>query len=376
MSIYVEGTLPSEITDYLDSLSDELGRPIRVLEGNYQQIAVPGDWTQEQVDAVGVNAEECAASGVTIYNWASASQHRTIHWEQLPSELYSDGLNRDLRVREVMVPHEDLALGDIRTFGTDQFALCEVGDRTVWFLTTLGYIPSPEELNLDIVLRESINLSLDERRAEEMERRRAEQNRNSFIHMMTEEVSNVRLERRREELRRNETQLRSYETEMAQTMRQLVVARRELEIAEATASKSREDLIREWDQIEANVQVNNITFAGGSIRVHTKNLDLHNPNSGDTVPLGRFEIVIDTSGSSISLNNQTGRRQNRDHPHVDQGNPCWGGHSSEVLGLLAEFEIGALIEVILSYLETYNPDDDWGRYAAWWFDNPGLTQVA
>jgi hypothetical protein len=97
------------------------------------------------------------------------------------------------------------------------------------------------------------------------------------------------------------------------------------------------------------------------------------PETGETRWLGRFRAEINVSSNEVRLHNLDNPRNGRDHPHVSGGVPCFGGHHDAFSQLIAEGRWYVFLELAFQYLESFNAEDDWGQYAAYWFDVPDRT---
>lgn len=132
-----------------------------------------------------------------------------------------------------------------------------------------------------------------------------------------------------------------------------------------------ETLLREWDQLANHARVARAEFRSDTIVLTTTDdIEMENPVTGDTRWLGRFRIEINPSTLRVMIYNETTPRGSRDHPHVLDHRPCFGGHEHAFSELLSKGELYTLFELLLGYLETFNPDDEYGRYGAYWFDAP------
>lgn len=371
MPLIDQVTLPESITNYLNGLDF----PVKVVQGMYRQNIAAPSWDSADVDALGGNftLDDLNERGVVLIDWGTASNPTQRNWGAFPGAYYTDGNERELRVREVLIPAEGDDLATKYSL-TDDFVVAEVGPKTVWFTTTLRYLPNPELLALDALLGEPIRMARDSSRWADFEERQRIRNRRMFIEQLTEGVAERRVSGVRSDVQMNEAHLRELEQGLSQTLRELGDAKARLQVAEAGLRKSEEYWVRELEQIERHPTTKRVSVSGTSLTIYTNDLTLYDPRDDDrSVPLGQFEIIIDVENHRITLNNLTNRRRDRDHPHVTGGEACFGGHASQIMKFLADFEIGSLYEVLLSYLQGFNPDDDWGRYAAWWFSEEPAT---
>jgi hypothetical protein len=132
----------------------------------------------------------------------------------------------------------------------------------------------------------------------------------------------------------------------------------------------------EWNAVENHAMVEKFTIQGNRFVIETTELTLTDPDNGRTAPLGKFRISFPMqpgSGRGVSMENLTNAKDDgtgvpRHHPHIAQNRPCFGSVMNEVARLGASGEVGGMLEVLLQYLQTFNPRDDYGRYAGLWFE--------
>lgn len=138
-----------------------------------------------------------------------------------------------------------------------------------------------------------------------------------------------------------------------------------------------EKLVREFEQVAEHPRVAELMLAGASYAhdgeqsiyvTTTPDLRLHRPDTGDSRWLGAFQVEFNLAYSQIRMTNLTTRRGGRDHPHITDGVPCFGGHSSSFMQLLANGDLYVLFELLIQYLETLNLGDEYGRYGSFWFE--------
>lgn len=136
-----------------------------------------------------------------------------------------------------------------------------------------------------------------------------------------------------------------------------------------------EKLVREFEQLAEHPRVGGVTLGMASYGedpsiyvTTTPDLRLHRPDTGDSRWLGRFRVELNLAYSQIRMTNLTTRRGGRDHPHITDGVPCFGGHSSSFMQLLANGDLYVLFELLIQYLETLNLGDEYGRYGSFWFE--------
>ena len=84
----------------------------------------------------------------------------------------------------------------------------------------------------------------------------------------------------------------------------------------------------------------------------------------DDLYIGSFRIQWGL-GQGIRIHNlEKSDNYPYDHPHIEDGIPCWG-NMEEVETLAAKMEIEVAISMILSYLATINEDHTYEDWESW-----------
>lgn len=135
-------------------------------------------------------------------------------------------------------------------------------------------------------------------------------------------------------------------------------------------------LLEEWEQLRshprlarAEVRTSSTNTDQESLLLQTADdLRLHRSDTGESRWLGAFEIELTLATGSIKLRNLNTRRGGRDHPHIVDQRPCFGGHSDAFAQLMSNGDLFVLYELLIQYIETLNLEDEYGRYGAYWFE--------
>lgn len=359
---------PESIKNALDEFAAEQNVPMRLLFGRFRTTPVP-PWTEDEASNAGVSLAVAQERGVTLIHWGASSQMYGREWNTFPGEFYMDNVERELEIRDIVVPQLEGTRQAIpyHVGGADAPDIGEFGDRSVWYFANLDHIPDPDILDIDTFLIEPIRRSMDPNRMEEFLAEVAEQSAIAFAEAMEREPE-ARMETLVERIQANETQARQHEQSLLTVRTQLEQGQRELDTMLSGLKQDPEVWKEQWRKIALHplIAPNTLSMNELTVRYDTVPLEIEDNEEGDKIPLGSMRITINLTNNSVSVENLTQRIRNRDHPHVENNQPCWGGYASELLGYMRERQIAALVEFIFGYLQSYNPDDDWGRYIRWW----------
>ncbi len=96
--------------------------------------------------------------------------------------------------------------------------------------------------------------------------------------------------------------------------------------------------------------------------VHVLTHPVYIPWQGQRYDLGGYRIVLDLAGDvRVESHDKRGPKPSWGHPHVQDGRPCLGNAREGMLKLIARYELALAAQVMVGFLETYQPD---GAYCA------------
>lgn len=188
----------------------------------------------------------------------------------------------------------------------------------------------------------------------------------------------IEIESRRREIDRNLSQIERQRRNITSTLSSVRHEQQLLDIALQAQGDSSyaQHLLDEWEKLRSHPRL-----ASAEVRESTEDPDvtslflitaddlrLSRADTDESRWLGSFEIELTLSTGSIRLRNQHTRRGGRDHPHVVDHLPCFGGHSDAFAQLMSHGDLFVLYELLIQFIETLNLEDEWGRYGAYWFE--------
>jgi hypothetical protein len=144
--------------------------------------------------------------------------------------------------------------------------------------------------------------------------------------------------------------------------RRLAKYRRELASIEGEDGDEAVDFSQEYDRIRAYPLVHDLEVKDDLITITT--LPLTSTYEGERIHLGRFAIEINLNGD-VKITNLTRRLWNFDHPHIRDGNPCLGNIQDGVAKLIGTYQLSALAQVLIDFLQLVNPKE-WVVSAEYW----------
>jgi hypothetical protein len=138
------------------------------------------------------------------------------------------------------------------------------------------------------------------------------------------------------------------------------------------AAAPAEELGREYDDLVAIPKVLDVTVKKDELVVKTDTIFCLNPKTGLRHEIGQFEIRLDIKRCAVTWHNLT--RQVPGHggkyfnaPHVSgKGYACLGNTQDLFPMLLRKRQFASAIELAITFVESVNLDDAWGKYITNW----------
>lgn len=166
-------------------------------------------------------------------------------------------------------------------------------------------------------------------------------------------------------------EISGFESRIADLMRQVQEYQRLLdaELSAAGNNDYAEHLVAEWQQLENHPRLASASANSNYLKlITTPDLRLTRSDNGESRWLGSFEISIRIQTGNTVIRNLSTPRGGRDHPHVVDGSPCFGGHAESFRQILMRGDLYTYFELMVQYIETLNLADEYGRYGSYWFD--------
>lgn len=366
------------------SVANYLGEselPVRVLNGNANAFNPPASW-RGSARANNATLEDCEAKGITIVSWGMD------HVPPYPDTyLYAEQFSADFGTTDQGVPipcqREWVRLGEganpdgVNLTDGDGRIFARVVGRTIYCAFPLDKFLPWDEMDLHRVFGDAFAEAAE---AEGREAQRQRERARELFLAQSRQSLQTRIDALRNQVDSAAETIRSYETEIRTAVERRISGQRELSLLEAGGQELDDKLIEQWEAMlrhpkVVDIGVNNSGDYGhlGGVWVETVGLNITAPN-GCSGYLGRMRIIIPAVAyNGITIRNLDNRQQDdggswRDHPHVVETGPCFGNIETLVATLRSNGEIAGLIEIIIQYLESYNPADSWGRTGYLWVD--------
>jgi hypothetical protein len=383
LSIYARVTLPQAFTEYLNSL----GIPIRVLTGEWRGWRRRQEWSNAALEACGVTQEVAQSEGVTIITRASLTNGLGLGViDRVPNGLFKDPNHEEMvnwnRIGDSnrIDVGDNAAILDGMPYGEPGgLIIAEVQERIIAYLFAFEEIQTPEQINCDVLFGGAIRLSQNHEEQEAYQAGRVERLGDAVAEAGISLPDN-RLVTLSQTAVGHVNNIRSFEQRIAaerNTAREVQLEIDAVLHMQANGGEDRGDQIRQqWKALMEHplVRTSTLTFDAPNRQISYQTVHLHMQEyGGEELSLGEFKVTFRLGGGAheVFFENLTGRREDGwDHPHISGGGACWGNMESEVSNALMNGDLALGNELILRYLQHWNPDDDYGRHSRWWRDDP------
>ena len=182
------------------------------------------------------------------------------------------------------------------------------------------------------------------------------------------ELSQSWLHDRIAELERNllskETKVRDLGAEITHLWRDILALRQTLKSLQETQQNLNRDSSVEFERLSRLSEIKSIDVGAGCLKVDTNPLVVDHGGKKFRMGEFRFEIYLNGYVHLINLSNPC-RYPFYDHPHIRDGKPCLGNHTEALSKLIAEGQFSTVVAILLSYLQSYNPEDAYCDITLW-----------
>lgn len=194
----------------------------------------------------------------------------------------------------------------------------------------------------------------------------------------------------RSNIEENENDADEKESELLTLRRKVAVDRLALEALDGTVGQWKQKAEAEFEHLMMLIPnlYKSISVSDGELIALTHEIEIRHNQS--MYEIGEFEVRIKLATGDLTISNQTHRVEEYDHPHINDGAACLGNIGKGIIKMLAEFELFGTLQVIHTFLHSYNShspykkiehwdpdyqDEDEDHYSSCHEDNSGYTCV-
>lgn len=168
-----------------------------------------------------------------------------------------------------------------------------------------------------------------------------------------------------ERLDENEREIEIKARELLELRRKIHTDRSALKVLEGTRGQWNRNAEREFQHLRKLVPnlYKEITLEDGQLAAFTHPVSIY--FEGYNYQLGSYKVTIDFDSGNLTIDNLTDKFDEYDHPHIDHGVGCLGNLSDGVIRMLAEMELFGALQMIHTFLHSYNSGNAFINIEKW-----------
>ncbi len=172
-----------------------------------------------------------------------------------------------------------------------------------------------------------------------------------------------------ETMRRYKEELEQYKFRVVEKAREVERLTIEKEVADTRAGEM-DTMLREYlTELRTYPSLLSVKAKDNKVVFYTDYVKMRDTVADGYRPLGKFVVEVDMESSRVKFTNldNKARQGNIPHPHCgEDGIPCLGNISTVLPELVASYDLLGMWQIILSFLQSFNKDDSWGRRYKFW----------
>ncbi len=169
----------------------------------------------------------------------------------------------------------------------------------------------------------------------------------------------------RSDIEKNETEADTKELELIELRRKVAVDRHALESLDTTVGEWKKRAEGEYEHLMKLVPnlYRSITVTTGELIAETHEVRI--TYLSQTYEIGEFEVRITLATGNLTIANKTRQIDGSDHPHIQDESACLGNIGKGVIRMISEFELFGALQMIHTFLHSYNPDSAFLKIEHW-----------
>lgn len=175
----------------------------------------------------------------------------------------------------------------------------------------------------------------------------------------------LRVREYQERLDDNESKIETKARELLELRRKIHTDRSALKALEGTRGQWNRKAEREFQHLRTLVPnlYKEINLEDGQLAAFTHPVSIF--FEGHNYHLGSYKVIIDFESGNLTIDNLTDKLDEYDHPHIDHGVGCLGNISDGVIRLLGELELFGALQMIHTFLYSYNSGNAFINIEKW-----------
>ena len=187
--------------------------------------------------------------------------------------------------------------------------------------------------------------------------------KNAYIRAASESLQKEH-ERAQDEVYAAQRRIAELAKGITEETRRVRAGRKRLEAVQGWLEEAERQHAAEFEALVRHPMVGRVECDAKAVTVYTQPIRI----DWDDIPhkIGDFKIRLGWNGD-VDLENihNYGESVVYDHPHITRGQPCLGNVQEGVAKLVGEFQFAAAVDVIINFLQTYDPKEAWKKIENW-----------
>lgn len=200
-----------------------------------------------------------------------------------------------------------------------------------------------------------------ESRLAEWKKTQEERQKKEYVTYRNQHIE-VQKDTLRNEVRQGENTIKDCQQKIVKAVRAMRDANEHLKLL-SNVENLESSYVEEWEKLNHMPGVEQVTFdAEESVISVFLSEPIHIAHNEKVYDIGKFRIDIDSDNGNVTAHNLTRQLGDTyDHPHVSDGDCCFGDISDGIAQLLGNYEYMALVTVMIRYLNSYNDDNPYAN---------------
>ncbi|MBI2633593.1 MAG: hypothetical protein HYW78_04405 [Parcubacteria group bacterium] len=200
---------------------------------------------------------------------------------------------------------------------------------------------------------------------EQKRRETIEKNKNAYIAACKKRIE-IECQNIQKTISATDAQLRAMSTNFIELSRGQETLIMRLNMLTKRQTQEEERFIEEYKKLFEMPYVESVDVSENRIIVSTDCISIRYDDH--VYAIGKFTIDIEIN-SGLTIKNTTRRLSiddyYYDHPHIRGGSPCLGNIGDSITKLISRYEFSLVIQLLVQFLETYNPENPYKAISYW-----------
>lgn len=205
-----------------------------------------------------------------------------------------------------------------------------------------------------------INASLE--KGKELEEKQAAESRERYVGLCANQIDTAVADAQKA-IENSQSTIIECQGKIVKAVRTIDEKKRIVRALEESGLDKKAGFGKEFDALLKVKGIKRVLVANNKIQAYTEPMRIK--YEGKTYDIGEFRIDINVGSGRVKCHNLTRDVGGMYHPHIgNDGDACFGSISDNIAQLHGDYQFSILVQLILQYLQTVNPNEA-GSISAW-----------